>query len=664
MGLDYSSFMSTQLVSRYSSFLEYTPERPKITEAIVISAFCGDQYYSSKASELSKALSMLCLDYEILEIQFEGQFSWVEACKAKSSIFIQMLNRHNRPIFWVDIDTNFHSKPHCLDPGCADFGAFLRNFKAISEYDPYVFGRIFHPGYLLFNNTKRAISFAKELAAKAAESGDDVTDDFVLHEVFKYQRIPLNIMIFDPSLIKPIDSKPSALSHGDSGNVNKYKNKVKQHAPKVVDTGLISKYIYDKSQSILRNGSRDQCAQILNYFPELRPMYPPLHSLLLLCIYKSGHQDRFAKTFTSGLESPELLAVSTDFLSKYLPNYSDKKLSLLRLIYDKAHTHNLVSLTGRLKALIHSCELDERAARSNLPMAVRPRLWWWNKPYPGNLGDIINPYLAEKISGVPPLFCSSGKRIFAIGSILPHAKDKDVTVWGSGSPRSFHEVCPRANYLAVRGPLSREIILKNGGSCPEIYGDPALLLPRYYQPLRNDAANQMIGLVLHHYHSLDGLTYKRDQVKPISVLRVKYSEIEKFIDEIAGCSFVISTSLHGIIIAHAYGVPAVWCTLTGQEKDVPGDGTKFYDYFASVGICGVHPIDLSELDAVDTSLYEYATLPVKLPNLDLLLEVCPFRLAPVKSVKGWVANVTLKFGSIRSRVKSIISLDSLKSKNF
>lgn len=60
--------------------------------------------------------------------------------------------------------------------------------------------------------------------------------------------------------------------------------------------------------------------------------------------------------------------------------------------------------------------------------------------------------------------------------------------------------------------------------------------------------------------------------------------IEDTIDDILSCEFIISSSLHGLILADAYRIPSAWLIAeknTGGSR--PGGGEfKYYDYFASV----------------------------------------------------------------------------------
>ena len=58
----------------------------------------------------------------------------------------------------------------------------------------------------------------------------------------------------------------------------------------------------------------------------------------------------------------------------------------------------------------------------------------------------------------------------------------DSIVWGTGciAPGRIGQT-PKKIY-AVRGPLTKKELDKRGISCPEIYGDPALLFPQIYNP--------------------------------------------------------------------------------------------------------------------------------------------------------------------------------------
>ena len=57
---------------------------------------------------------------------------------------------------------------------------------------------------------------------------------------------------------------------------------------------------------------------------------------------------------------------------------------------------------------------------------------------------------------------------------------------------------------------------------------------------------------------------------------------EIVIEQINSCKRTLSSSLHGIIVSHAYGIPSLWCKL--GVTPLSGDNIKFEDYFSSVNI--------------------------------------------------------------------------------
>lgn len=164
-------------------------------------------------------------------------------------------------------------------------------------------------------------------------------------------------------------------------------------------------------------------------------------------------------------------------------------------------------------------------------------------------------------------------------------------------------------------------------------GDPGLLLPLIYR--MNTEPYYELGIIAHNN---DRKRFKaflshfsgRDKVRFIS-LKTKRKGVEEITDEICSCRRILSSSLHGLIVPHAYGIPA----LRVESSAIPGDGSKFEDYFTVVGIKNYSPIILNS--RVCTSLEAVERLfgglrEVSLPQVDLfpiqkkLLEAAPFRL--------------------------------------
>jgi hypothetical protein len=276
------------------------------------------------------------------------------------------------------------------------------------------------------------------------------------------------------------------------------------------------------------------------------------------------------------------------------------------------------------RSVLFELDLDRRAAEAGFADEARPGLWWMAGPYPGNFGDILNPYVVERLSGIPPKRARAGSGILAIGSVIKFARH-GTQVWGTGTPRMTDKLDPNANYRAVRGPMTRDLVLKSGGQAPEIYGDPALLLPLIFKPAVEK--KHRLGLIRHYSHI--PIPLKLQNVHDISILRVGYDDIEEFISEMMACERILSTSLHGLIVAHAYGIPTRWCDMGKMGRRVAGDGIKFHDHYATLGISTEGPLDLSAFDVISDQLAELCTeVATKPVNADKLLEAAPFAVLP------------------------------------
>ena len=119
-------------------------------------------------------------------------------------------------------------------------------------------------------------------------------------------------------------------------------------------------------------------------------------------------------------------------------------------------------------------------------------------------------------------------------------------------------------------------------------------------------------------------TLEAHNILPISIQRETPEEIEHFVDEITSCEQIFSASLHGIIVAQAYGVRAQWIQIEGQP--IRGDDThKFEDYFLGANQEMQRPVRISLTDN-DLRLL----LTIRAPNIqpfesaDNLLKAFPF----------------------------------------
>jgi pyruvyltransferase len=215
-------------------------------------------------------------------------------------------------------------------------------------------------------------------------------------------------------------------------------------------------------------------------------------------------------------------------------------------------------------------------------MSNTASMYW---PISNNFGDLIGPYICHKLTDRKAIYAeptADYEHYIFGGSVLNHAGRKAIA-WGAGIATITDGVNPDTDIRAVRGPITRARVLSTGRRCPAVYGDPGLLMPMFHKPAY--PRNRKIGLVPHYVDQYRAYERYGDAACVINVL----DSIESVIDEICSCQQILSSSLHGIIIAHAYGIPATWVKISDS---VGGDGTKFRDYFASVGLDIPEALDL------------------------------------------------------------------------
>ena len=200
------------------------------------------------------------------------------------------------------------------------------------------------------------------------------------------------------------------------------------------------------------------------------------------------------------------------------------------------------------------------------------KAWWLTKDK--NFGDLLTPYVLDYFQ-IPYQKVKKHKDadIMCVGSIARRTQSHHI-VLGSGIYYKDDKINPHAEWKFVRGPYTRKRVIELGGKCPEIYGDPALLLPAFCKESDKEFD---VGIVP-HFVDYQTVKKKYPNYKIINVVNKNPLEVAK---EITKCKRIVSSSLHGIICAHAYNIPAAWVKFS---KNLIGDDIKFYDHYASIGI--------------------------------------------------------------------------------
>lgn len=252
-----------------------------------------------------------------------------------------------------------------------------------------------------------------------------------------------------------------------------------------------------------------------------------------------------------------------------------------------------------IKKYIHSRFVEGKAAilRNGV------RAYWWSEVV--NFGDLITPFLLQKYGYTPIQSELKNANLVSTGSILQQVDDDYAgVVLGSGLIQPIRRSLVKATILSVRGPLTRDLL---GQSKTLPLGDPGLLLSHF---IRSSRIEYEFGLVP-HYKDLNNpnvlkiLSHFGRDILLIDVRR----DPEKVSNDIAKCNVILSSSLHGLIVAHSFGHAAQWLEFSDK---VQGQGFKFRDYFQSLNF------DQDPLIIKDSMDYRAIGKVEKMPSKDLI----------------------------------------------
>lgn len=204
-------------------------------------------------------------------------------------------------------------------------------------------------------------------------------------------------------------------------------------------------------------------------------------------------------------------------------------------------------------------------------MSTRVKLYYWSKI--PNFGDMLNPYLLKRFAQVEAVYAEpAAAELTAVGSVL-HSLPKDYSgyILGSGKLMEYTQIPRSARVIALRGPLSAKGVKGNIA-----LGDPGILADEL---VHTETRRYELGIVPHWSDS--ELARRPEFLKYKPLIIDPCNDPLTVVKQIGECKKIVASSLHGIIIADAFGIPRRIEMAAQMVSE--GGSFKFRDYSAAVG---------------------------------------------------------------------------------
>lgn len=212
--------------------------------------------------------------------------------------------------------------------------------------------------------------------------------------------------------------------------------------------------------------------------------------------------------------------------------------------------------------------------------------WAASKP---NFGDWLSPAICGFLSGRKITHAKITRcDLAAIGSLLQRKKEglwqRSIHIWGSGFIQHQNPRASRHYFHAVRGKLSASLVV---GNAITVFGDPGLLIDQLIPEHQSKPKKKYRVGVIPHYSERDDPALPTSEALPKSKIIDVFQDPLDVAKEITQCEIVLSSSLHGLVVADSLGIPNQWLQLSDKVR---GLGWKFQDYYSAFGLENMKPL--------------------------------------------------------------------------
>lgn len=252
------------------------------------------------------------------------------------------------------------------------------------------------------------------------------------------------------------------------------------------------------------------------------------------------------------------------------------------------------------------------------------RTYWYGGKPRGNFGDQLGPILCEVLSGQRVEFAEVLRaEIVTIGSIIEPwfcvggtwASYRGI-VWGSGRMVAEEPIeLPHARVLALRGrwSLQKTSFVRDSAQVDPVLGDPGLL-SHLLAPTASPKMFQL-GIIPHISEQKAPIVAQLGAISSeIKIVDMK-APVDEVIATVSSCRYVLSSALHGLILADSLGIPNRWLRLdVVDERRVGIAATKYLDYYSVFGGDEKTPVRVSTNETLQSLLERIG--PYERPGLE------------------------------------------------